>query len=143
MDRLNFTGIQNTDKGDTKVKGYIQILPKEDEFRFKIRGLISIYGRKNLNYNFTGSITQLLLDMPPQTTLFTSGNLGEKLYYKFEDSKFVSDKLIYSGIWCYLTPENINAIARLFPPKASKEVSLEFVLKKEDRLLLKKIGISE
>jgi hypothetical protein len=144
MDRLEFKGIQNTHKGDVYLEGYIQILPKEEEFQIPVKGLITINDGRNFTHDFTGSITQLIMSAPAKMTLYTKGNIGEKLYYRFEKTKFSSGKVTYSGIWCPLNQETMTVLVKMpiAIPENSKYAELEFILKNNDYLLLmEEIGL--
>ena len=138
MPKLDFTGTQEIEKRQVAINGYIETLPKKDDYKIPIKGLITIDEAGYSSHNFTGSVTQLVLGYPPEITLYTNNGLGMKLFYRLENPEVFKEKLIYPGIWCPITKETLPELAYpLGTQKISKNVSLEFILKtKEDILLL-------
>ena len=134
MTKFNFAGTQQTEGMRVKIRGYIQRLPKEDEFRVPIKGQISSLNGKGFTYAFAGDIAQLSLGALPEMTWFTLGS-AQGFYYEFSSLNKRNGKMIYSGIYANLTSENRRAIAQLLPPPKSKKVSLEFSLEEAERLL--------
>jgi hypothetical protein len=144
MDRLPFTGIQNIDKGDIKLDGYIQVLPGEDhEAITSIKGLINVHDDRNFTHDFRGKLIHLLIDELPKIEIYTQKNMGDELFYAFKNPtlELNNKKIIYPGIWCYLTPENRNAVAHLLVPPNSRRASLEFSFGEESKKLLDCLGL--
>jgi hypothetical protein len=140
MGKLEFTGIQHIDRRNNLINigGYIQILPSGDELSVPIRGLINIKDKENLTYEFTGSIKQVVIDIPPQITFYIVGNLGKELFYRFKN-RSILDKLSYSGFWCPINKETQHEIMMPYgEPSISKYAMLEFVLETSE---LRKIGL--
>ena len=142
-DRLNLTGSQETDSEKINIDGYIQVLPRETEFSVPIRGLLTIHDSRNLTHDFSGSIIQMIIGVNPRIEIYTSGNLGEKLFYRFENFEKKWGKLLYHGIWCPITKETLPKTLYPFTPKISKKTSIEFILERNNEELLKNLNLLE